>query len=124
VLTATIKLLVEIPTPTDPDAPPHKFTLTNEDGSYSKTLTFPADAQPSDDTQGMSILTFEDVTDGHTYTLQGDGGDAPYTLFDTTKYHEIVDKFGGQGGGAAASSPPASQPPPSGAGGSNQASST
>jgi hypothetical protein len=62
----------------------------------------------------MSLLTFEDVTDGHTYTLQGDGGDAPYTLFDSTQYHAIVDKFGGQGGA----------PPASGAGGSGQSGSS
>jgi hypothetical protein len=106
VLTAAFKLVGQVPTPTDPSAPPHKFTLTNEDGSYTKTLTLPSDAQPGP-TDGVSTLTFDDLTDGHTYTLQGEEDDgASYELLPATPYHQIGDDSSPGSSPAPASSPP------------------
>ncbi len=104
VLTAAIKLMVELPTATDPEQPPHKFTLSNEDGSYSKTLTFPSDAQPGE-TEGTSVLMFEDLTDGHTYSLQGEGDDGPYVVLEPKSYHELAGDAGATGSSQASDSP-------------------
>jgi hypothetical protein len=106
VLNAAFKLIVQVPTPADPAAPPHKFTLTNEDGSYTKTLTLPSDAQAGP-TDGVSTLTFDDLTDGHSYTLQGEGDDGTsYELLPATPYHQI----GGDGSPPPSSPAPASSP--------------
>jgi hypothetical protein len=108
VLEAAIQLIVHVTAATDLDAAQgsHKLTLTNEDGSYSKTLDLAADAKPGD-TADVSVLTFEGLTDGHTYKLEGEDGDGKYVVFDATAYHEIVTKL------AKTPAAEASAPPPS-----------
>jgi hypothetical protein len=49
------------------------------------------------------VLTFDGLTDGHTYSLQGQDDDGTYVLFEPTAYHEIVTKLGATGN--AGSSP-------------------
>jgi hypothetical protein len=115
VLQAAFKLTVQLPTATDPNQAPHKFTLSNEDGSYSKMLTFPSDAQPGE-TDGISLLVFEDLTDGHTYTLQGEGDDGAYAIFPPTAYHDVVATLGGAGT-TAAQDPSSGQDAPPASGG-------
>jgi len=139
-----MKFIVYIPfSKDDASQLPHKFTLTNDDSSYSKTLTLASDAQAGDD-DGTSTLTFEDLTDGHSYTLEVDDGNAPYKLFDQVAYADLpaiqvppVDsspsmpslsdpddaddppdsgaRSSGPPSSPPASSPPASSPPPSSA---------
>jgi hypothetical protein len=109
-LATDIKLIVQFPLPADASQPPHKLTLTNEDGSYSQTLTFPSDCQPGD-TDGTSVMTFDGLTDGHTYSLHGENGDGTYVLFDALKHDEVVTKYGGQGDGASSAASQASNPP-------------
>jgi hypothetical protein len=41
-------------------------------------------------------MTFDGMTDGHTYTLQDIDDDETYNVFEAVDYHAIVDKFGGQ----------------------------
>jgi hypothetical protein len=86
-----MKFIVHVPfSKDDASQLPHKFTVTNDDSSYSKTLTLASDAQPGDD-DGTSMLTFEDLTDGHTYTLEVDDGDTTYKLFDSVAYADLQD---------------------------------
>jgi hypothetical protein len=107
-----MKLVVQLPTATDPNATPHKFTLSNEDGSYSTTLTYPADAQPGP-ADGVSILTFENLTDGHSYSLQAEGDDGTtYVLLQSTPYHRIA----GDGSSPDSAAAPGSSPADGGTG--------
>jgi hypothetical protein len=86
-----VKVAVKIAFPPDQASQlPHKLTLTNDDGSYTKTLTFASDAQPGD-TDGTSVVTFEDLSEEHTYTVQcDDGTNPPYSLLDATAYDQLV----------------------------------
>jgi hypothetical protein len=93
VLTTQIKLGVKVMFPVDQTSQfPHKLTLSNDDGSYSKTITL--SASQAGDTDGTSVVTFADLTEGHTYTLQCDNGDGtdPYNLFENQPYDQIVDR--------------------------------
>jgi hypothetical protein len=95
-LTAEIKLAVQLPYPMDQVTQlPHKLTLTNDDGSYSKVLTLASDCTAGS-TDGTSLITFTDLTDGHTYTLVCDDGDGPVELFKDVPYAQIVPQLGGQ----------------------------
>ena len=85
---------------------PHKLTLVNDDSSYSKTLALASDCKAGD-SDGTSMLTFEDLTEDHVYTLQCDNGTLTYSLFENLSYHEIVEKLAAQGNDA----PDATQPP-------------
>jgi hypothetical protein len=106
VLEADIKLIVQLPTATDPNQPPGKLTLSNEDGSYSKVLNYPADCQPGD-TDGSSVMTFDGMTDGHTYSLQyDDGSGSPYYVFQSIAYDQLVPKLAQSGDPATPSSAP------------------
>jgi hypothetical protein len=81
---------VKVAFPTDQASQlPHKFKLTNDDGSFSKTVTLAADCQPGD-TDGTSVLTIEDLSEGHTYTLQCDDGTSTYALFENVPYDQLM----------------------------------
>jgi hypothetical protein len=116
-LTADVKLSVQIPYPPDQAAQlPHKLTLANDDSSYSKTLTLASDCQagPTGDT---SVVTFDALTEHHTYTLQCDDGTTTYSLFENVSYEDIAGQAGGSDGSDAsdpsqASSASASGPTP------------
>jgi hypothetical protein len=100
VLTAAIKLAVRIPHSTDEARQlPHKLTLSNDDGSYTKTLTLASDCQPGG-VDGTSMVTFEDMTEQHTYTLQCDNGDTTYALFKDLTYEQVL-KFVAQDDGGS-----------------------
>jgi hypothetical protein len=115
VLEAAIKIVVELPfATTDSSQPAHQLTLSNEDGSYSKTLSFPSDCQPGEK-DGTCIMTFDGLNDGHTYTLQGGDDAGTYAVLDPTEYHQIVPTFGAQGGGSQ-DPPPDWAPPMDGSG--------
>lgn len=89
VLVASVQVNVELPRSTDEASQmPYKFTLTNDDGSYSKTLTLASDCKAGD-SDGTSVLTFEDLTEDHTYSLQCDDGDTTYDLFQGVSYEDI-----------------------------------
>jgi hypothetical protein len=113
-LTAAIKLAVRVPYSTDKATQlPHKLTLSNDDGSYTKTLTLASDSQPGG-VDGTSMVTFEDMTEQHTYTLQCDNGDTTYALFKDLTYEQVL-KFlaqddGGSSEAAAPTDPPATAP--------------
>jgi hypothetical protein len=114
-LTADVKLVVQVPMPTDQASQlPHQLTLVNDDASYSKTLTLASDCQAGD-TADSSVITFDALTENHTYTLQCDDGSGPYNLFENVSYQDIAAQASGGGGGdpPPSSSPaPASNPPP------------
>jgi hypothetical protein len=96
VLVAEFKLVVQIPLGTDAAIQiSDKLTLTSEDGSYNKTLSFATDCQPGD-TEGTSVVTFDGMTDGHTYTLSCDDGATTSTLFKDIPYDQIVAQVGAQ----------------------------
>ena len=89
VLTAEIKLLVELPLALDEATKlPHKLTLTSDDGTVSQTLALASDATAGD-TDGTSLLTFTDLSEQHTSTLACDDGDTTYTLFDAEPYEQL-----------------------------------
>jgi hypothetical protein len=116
-LTADVKLSVQIPYPPDQAAQlPHKLTLANDDSSYSKTLTLASDCQagPTSDT---SVVTFDALTEHHTYTLQCDDGTTTYSLFENVSYEDIAGQAAGSDGSNAsdpsqASSASGSDPAP------------
>jgi hypothetical protein len=120
VLEASIKFAVQLPKTTDEASQmPHKFTLTNDDGSYSKTLTLESDAKPGDD-DGTCMLLFEDMTENHTYSLQCDNGESQYMLFEDVNYGDLLkldddddDRSPPSSSNPQASSPPAGDPPAS-----------
>jgi hypothetical protein len=110
VLEVSIKLIVRVPLTTDAAGQlPNKLTLTSEDGSYTKTLTFASDCQPGAD--GGSVLTFDGLTDGHTYSMQGEDDRGTYTVFSNIPYHELVPRLGD---GSTDSSSPSTPPDPGG----------
>jgi hypothetical protein len=112
VLEADIKLVLRFPA-ADPSQGSHKLTLSNDDGSYTKTLTFPTDCQPGHK-EGTLVMTFDGLTDGHTYSLQDVDDDETYSVFDPVDYHAIVDKLhppGGVPSGASAASDPSTTDP-------------
>lgn len=89
VLTANISFVLEFPHSADDAKPfPHKFTMASDDGSFSQTLSLGTDAQPGD-TEGTSILTFQNLVEHHSYTLQCDNGNATYTLFEHMPYEDL-----------------------------------
>jgi len=105
VLTAEIKLVVQIPFATEAAVDPsHELTLTNDDGSYAKTLTFASDCQAGD-ISGTSVMVFDGLTDGHTYSLHGKDDNGGYTIFDKIPYHELVTKLATQGGAMTTADP-------------------
>ena len=105
-----MKLAVQIPYPlAQANQLPHKFTLANDDSSYSKTLTLASDCTAGD-VDGTSLVTFTDLTDGHTYTLQCDDGTQVYSMFENVPYDLLVQQLAGQGGGTPGGSGPASGP--------------
>ena len=111
VLQAAIKLLVQVPFATDEASQlPHKLTLTNDDGSYSKTLSLGSDCQPGD-VDGTSVITFEDLTEDHTYSLHCDDGSSTYPLFESHSYDELDQKLAAPA--EAASTSTTGQPDPS-----------
>jgi hypothetical protein len=90
VLTAVVKFAVKVAFPTDQASQlPHTFTLTNDDNSYSKSLTLASDCVAGD-TDGTSIVTFEDLSEGHTYTLQCNDGTSTYSLFENVPYDQLL----------------------------------
>jgi hypothetical protein len=108
VLVAEIQLVIALAMPPDVASQlSNTLTLTNDDGSYTKTLTFASDCQASDNE--TSKLTFEGLTDGHTYSLQGQDDFGSYTVFADITYHDIVEQCGRSDGG----DPPASTSPES-----------
>ena len=114
VLQAIIKLHINIPFTIDEASPlPHKLTLTNDDSSYSKTLSFASDCQPGN-ADGTSLLSFVDLTEDHRYTLQCDDGNSSYSIFENIPYDAIVDQLASVGAADAspASSPSIVDPPP------------
>ncbi len=109
VLEADVKLVLRLPAATDPSQPTSRLTLTNDDASYTKSLTYPSDAQPSD-SDGIVVMTYDGLTDGHTYSLQcDDGSGAPYFLFQALAYEELVPKLT-RPDASSSSDPPASSP--------------
>jgi hypothetical protein len=84
------------------------LTLTSDDGSFTQTLSFASDCQdvPSD---GTSILTFKDLTDGRTYSLQAEDAAGSYTVFSSIPFHDLVPSLSGNDA-AANDCPPASGP--------------
>jgi hypothetical protein len=105
VLTGSVKLAVQVPYPTDQATQlPHKLTLSNDDGSYSKTLTLASDSQPGN-TDGTSVVTFEDMTENHTYSLKCDNGDTSYTLFEGLTYEQVL-KLDTEADGASSGASP------------------
>ena len=110
VLTAEIKLAVQLPYPMDQVTQlPHKLTLTNDDGSYSKVLTLASDCTAGS-TDGTSLITFTDLTDGHAYTLQCDDGTETNSMFEKVPYDQLVQQLGAADTGDTADAPPASVP--------------
>jgi hypothetical protein len=110
VLQASIQIVIQLAIPLDVASQmSNTLTLTNEDGTYTKTLTFASDCQAGDD--GTSKLTFDGLTDGHTYSLQGQDDDGSYTVFAGIAYQDLVGEFGG--GGSGGGDPPASSSPDS-----------
>ncbi len=90
---------------------PHKLTLSNEDDSYSQTLSLASDAQACD-TEGTSVVTFKDMTEHHVYTLRcDDGSGAPYVVFESVGYDQIIHRLGG----SSDSTPPPSSSSSAGA---------
>jgi hypothetical protein len=96
---------------------PHKFTLANDDGSYTQTLAVASDAQPGDAAPSV-ILTFTNLAEHHTYTLSCDNGDSTYTVFENVHYEQLHLQTQDSGAG---SDPPSSAAgaDPSGATGSS-----
>jgi hypothetical protein len=89
VLTADVKLALEIPRPPDEASQlPYKFTLSNDDGSYTKTLTLASDCQPGTK-DGTSVITFEGLTEHHTYSLECDDGSTTFKLFENVDYADV-----------------------------------
>jgi hypothetical protein len=112
VLTAAIKLGVRVPLSKDKASQlPDTLTLTNDDSSYNKTLRFASDCQDGD-TDGTSLLLFEDLTDGHTYSLQGNDGRTDYSIFKDVPYAQVLNL----GGADTSSSSSASSDPSANAG--------
>jgi hypothetical protein len=106
VLTAEIQFIVEIPYPLDQaNQLPHKFTLANDDNSYSQTLTLASDGTAGD-VDGACIITFAGLAEQHTYTLQCDNGSSTYSIFENVPYDQI-EQLGQEGSGTTA-------PPPDG----------
>jgi hypothetical protein len=64
----------------------------DQDGSYTRTLAFASDSRPGPD--GTSTLTFDGLTDGHTYSLQGQDANGAYTVFTNYPYHDLVPQIG------------------------------
>jgi hypothetical protein len=109
-LTAEIKLAVQLPWSVDQASQlPHKLTLANDDGSYTQTLSAASDCQAGT-AVGTSVMTFADIAEDHTYTLQCDDGNSKYSLFDNIPYDQLIDQLGGKGGAGGDDSPPASNP--------------
>jgi hypothetical protein len=108
VLRADVKLTLAIPASLEQATQmPHKFTLANDDNSYSRTLSLASDAGAGD-TGGTSFLIFTDMTESHTYTLQcDDGTSSPYIVFQNVDYDTMIDTLG-----AADTTPPTSQDAP------------
>jgi len=118
-LEADIKFLVEIPVTTDEASQmPHKFTLTNDDGSYTQTLAVASDAQAGD-TDQVVLLTFTNMVEHHTYTLQCDNGDSTYTVFKDVDYDQLQNLQPQDDDGQGGAAPPAAGSSPSGATGSS-----
>ena len=116
VLTGSVKLAVQVPCPTDEATQlPHKFTLSNDDGSYSKTLTLASDSHAGN-TGGTSVVTFEDMTENHTYSLKCDNGDTSYALFEGLTYEQVL-KLDTQADSGSSDAPGASPDPSTGAAG-------
>ena len=116
VLEAAIKIVVELPfATTDSSQSAHQFTLSSEDGSYSKTLSFPSDCQPGEK-DGTSVMTFDGLNDSHTYTLQGGDDAGTYAVLDATAYHQIVPTHGSQGDGGSQAPQSDRAPPMDGSG--------
>ena len=110
VLTAAIKLAVRVPYSTDEATQlPHKLTLSNDDGSYTKTLRLASDSQPGG-VDGTSMVTFEDMTEQHTYTLQCDNGDTTYMLFKDITYEQVLKFVAQDDGGSSETAAPANSP--------------
>jgi hypothetical protein len=65
----------------------HTFTISNGDGSYSKTLALATDCTPGD-VDGTSLLTFEELSEDQTYTLQYAVNGSTYTIFAGVLYDE------------------------------------
>ena len=110
VLTAAISLLVQIPLATDAARQlPDKLTLTSDDGSVSQTLALASDCQPGD-TDGTSVLTFKELAEHHTYSLEHDDGTTTYVVFKDVPYDQVVAQLGASGTAASASSPSGGSP--------------
>jgi hypothetical protein len=110
VLTAEIKFAVQIPYSMDQASHlPHKFTLGNEDGSYSKTVTVASDCQASGP-DGPCLLSFTDLVEDHTYTLQCDDGNSTYSIFDKVPYDQLVAQLADRASADENDSAPASSP--------------
>ena len=113
---------MQVPYPTDQASQmPHKFTLANDDNSYSQTLSLASDAQAGD-ADGTSVVTFKGMTESHTYTLQCDdgSGSAPYVMFQEVDYDTMISKLSANGGAP----PPSSNATGAGAGGGTDSGAT
>jgi hypothetical protein len=92
-------MAVQVPFPLDQASQmPHKFTLSNDDNSYSTTLSLASDAQAGTD-DGTCVVVFADMTENHTYTLQcADGSGTPVFVFEGVDYDKLIDKLAASGG--------------------------
>ncbi len=89
VLAAEITLLLHIPYPPDEATQlSHKVTLTNADGSYSVTLAFASDCEAGED-DDSSKVTFADLKEDDTYSLQCNDGTTTYSIFEGIAYADI-----------------------------------
>ncbi len=105
-LTAEIKMSLQLPFAfADAGQMPHKFTLTNDDSSYSKTLSLASDAQAGS-IDGTSVILFTEMTEEHTYTLTcDDGTGTPIVVFEGIDYDKLVDTFAASANAAPTADP-------------------